>query len=141
MTDSYRNYSKLSPLESAKMATRNPEFPWVKRAKECDRLISDYLERYTATSKLWMEAVSEGWSRELLAYIRAVAFVQAQIIAGCINIGFSSMDIFGINNQTPRKEVNRWIEEQNRLAAHSMIDVAVPTARILEFKEYSKKGA
>lgn len=108
--------------------------PYQESDKNRQKLIAEYLVKFKASS-LWFQAASEGWGLELWRYVYAVADVQAQMVLGMKNIGWSLIDIFGVNYQlTTDGEKAVWFKTQREQSGYLGIDVAVPAGRISEWK-------
>lgn len=108
--------------------------PWDERDEKRNQLVIDYVSNYIAVSQLWFEAKREGWDADLMRYITAVAWVQAQmIIPGGRGIGWSGNIIF---SHTPKdQEIRQFMDDQKRQAETGVVSVAIPTGKITEWKE------
>lgn len=64
-------------------------FPWVVAQEKAMQMVSDYMEA-KKNSPLMVKATQEKWDSQLLAYVREMAWVQAQRLAGVKNRGWQS---------------------------------------------------
>lgn len=109
------------------------EYPWEVRKRKSKRLVGEYMQRFY-TSPIYVEAQVGGYDLNLVRYVHAVADVQAQmIVADDKPFGWDGVAICGFNNISD-KDFYRFMCRQKTQADNGFIDVAIPTARINDFK-------
>ncbi len=64
-------------------------FPWAEREERAEQLLADFIKEFRLSLR-FQEAVIEGWSDALLDYVGALAWVQAQALAGVRAMGWDS---------------------------------------------------
>jgi hypothetical protein len=125
---------KFSP--SRKDIPGNTDLECHKREINKQKMVTDYVASYR-NSTLYLEAYREGWDLDLLAYVYAVADVQAQMILGYQRFGWDGPSIFGYGELTDDTR-NSFFKDQRRQAQIGTIDVGIPTTRIAEWKRWAE---
>lgn len=109
--------------------------PWEERVERKQKLIDDYVKQFCTISQTYAESVREGWHLDLRDYVYCVADVQAQMIVGERNIGWNGMSIFGAGNTISDDMRKEFLAAQRRQANIGMVDIAIPTSRLNEWKQ------
>jgi len=106
--------------------------PWEINEKRRYAILTDYLEKSSHTSTIFGDAFREGWAYDLMKYVKAVADIQAQKIAGIKNIGWDGMVIFPLG--VSKDDARVFLDEQYRIASEGEIKVSIPTGLIRHWK-------
>lgn len=124
-----------------KADNQNSVLPSAEREERARVLVAEYLHSFKYSSGYYSEALSGGWSRDLLEFVEAVAWIQAQRIVGQKSIGWNGGKIFGYGKSVSPEEARVFLDEQYRQADSGSIDVGIPTGRIEDFKKNPSKIA
>lgn len=108
-------------------------YPWDIRKAEIKKLVGEYMQRFY-TSPIYVEAQVGGYDIQLVRYVHAVADVQAQMITSDDKpFGWDGVAICGFNRISD-KDFYKFMCRQKQQASNGFIDVAIPTARLNDFK-------
>lgn len=112
--------------------------PWTQKDIAAAVAFSEFKAQFRL-STLMIQAIAEGWDKPLERYACAAARMQADIIAGVKNTGYSNA-AYDWGDATPAKVKQRRIdfEQKNRAqAASGIISISVPSEAIQAWKNYS----
>ena len=117
-------------IHSARLADQ----PWEARDREIAEKVKSYMTQFQHTD-LHRQSAAEGWTRDLEAYVREAAFIQAQLIAGVSNVQFTNLVVPTAGYTSAREAFQAWRHGINEQVMAGRIDVAVPTGKIQEWRE------
>lgn len=106
--------------------------PWEQKYDAAAKLAADYLHGYVLCD-LADTAKAEGWINPLLLYVQAAAKLQAQIITGCANWGYTNVVYqfrWNDGKETIRRRINEFLSACRTQAATGNIVVTVPNEAI-----------
>ncbi|MFO0847824.1 MAG: hypothetical protein U0871_04575 [Gemmataceae bacterium] len=92
-----------------------------------------YTAHYLRTSRLYREAEKDGWAGDLLAYVRAAASVQAQVIEGTNGIGWDSVLLDPGSDADPKAQLAAFVGDCRRRGL-TEVQVTVPRGRIAAWR-------
>ena len=105
---------------------------------EARKMAKEYTDRFM-TTPTGNEAERNKYSFQLFRYVFAAAMLQAQMILGMKNLGWSSMDLFG--DTTPSTdEVKVFFAKSREQANQNYIDVAIPASKFQEWKGQNQQA-
>lgn len=114
------------------LATPEPDADAAKRSA-AERRAGEYVARFMKTSKLLREARKDGWAGELLAYVQAVAAVQAQVIEGTRGISWDAALLDPAADAEPKAQIDALVEDCCRKELKE-VKVHVPRDRIATWR-------
>jgi hypothetical protein len=103
---------------------------WVQQAED---LAYSYTKRFLKTSAHAARAREGGYEDKLKQYVRAVAHVQSQYVAGRGSVGYDHRTIFGTGPRD-REAEREWFDKQREQAGSGTIRVRVPHRLIEEWR-------
>lgn len=104
----------------------------------CKQLIGDYIQNFISVSPTYAQAIREDWDIDLWRYVHAVADVQAQMIVGEKRVGWDGVAIFGARATITDEMLKAFLGSQRRQANIGIIEVAIPTSCMQDWKAYAK---
>jgi len=124
---------KFPTGSAAPVTNRNSAMPWEEARARAQQLVAEFMQRWCGISAHWQQAQAEGWEWELEKHVRALASVQACMIAGIKNLGWDAYCIFGkIPSDDEVAEFMRLCREQ---AATGEISVTILPERIEQLRQ------
>ncbi len=88
------------------------------RLERAVNMTDDKLNDYRRSSTLYRQAVREGWDRDLIAFVEAQVWIQAQLLTGCTAVGFDprllGKDTPGQSCDQAMAEIRTWMGDRFR---------------------------
>jgi hypothetical protein len=109
------------------------------RRQQALEMAQAYTARYMKTSQVARLARREGWAGQLLDFVQAAAWVQAQLICQVQHIGWDTKLTQGLGQfHTSKDAFAAYRKTVEKAVEHGHIRVTVPQARIRTWKERSR---
>lgn len=118
-------------------------YPWLKRDADIARSVSEYVANFFRISTIARDAEAAGFEHYLRAYLRAAAYVQAQIIHKKPNgviVDWKTIEPENIGGEAAKWR-SGWLKDAKHFAAKGSIDVAIPTNKIEEWKQRANRDS
>jgi hypothetical protein len=77
-------------IKTGNSEVRTEKWPWEITAEKIKKMRDDYLDNFMKYNPTASQARLEGWENHLKQYVSNIAHIQAQVICGSANIGFSN---------------------------------------------------
>lgn len=123
----------LQACKEARRAAQPAEQAWVEQATA---MSDEYTRRFIKTSAVAVKARQGGFEQELKEFVRAVSWVQAQlIIRPDAGVAFESAVLFGGDLPRDREAEEEFFEKARVQARSGHIRVHVPMAKIKRWAE------
>lgn len=107
--------------------------PWDERDRRAREAVNAYMADLMKNPR-HAEAVTQGWAGKLEAYIREAANIQAQLIHGCRNVGFSNIVVPTEGYASANEAFAAYRHTIAEHVSHGKISVSVPASKLQEWQ-------